>query len=89
MNIDPERNNNQNSNSKREQNILPKNHSSKTNKPNAREYGLLDDKIILPEDFAELDLEIEKLFYGEDYNQSFNCLLPSNHLYSVNILTCL
>jgi hypothetical protein len=30
------------------------------------EYGLLDDKIILPEDFAELDLEIEEIFYGED-----------------------
>jgi hypothetical protein len=26
----------------------------------------LDNKIILPEDFAEFDLEIEKLFYGED-----------------------
>jgi hypothetical protein len=26
----------------------------------------LDNKIILPEDFAEFDLETEKLFYGED-----------------------
>ena len=67
MNIDPERyNNNQNSNSKREQNTLAEDHLHKTNKPNAREYGLLDDKIILPEDFAELDLEIEKIFYGEN-----------------------
>ena len=59
-------NNNQNSNSNREQNILPEDHSSKTNKQNGREYGLLDNKIVLPEDFSELDLEIEKLFYGED-----------------------
>jgi len=67
MNIDPERNNNnQNSNSKREQNTLAEDHLSKTNKPNEREYGLLNDKIIFPEDFAEFDLEIEKLFYGED-----------------------
>ena len=67
MNIDQERNNNnQNSNSNREQNTLAEDHLPKTNKPNAREYGLLDDKIILPEDFAEFDLEIEKLFYGED-----------------------
>ena len=67
MTIDPVRNNNnQNSNPNREQNILPEDHTSKTNKPNAREYGFLDDKIILPEDFAELDLEIEKLFYRED-----------------------
>ena len=67
MNIDPDRyNNNQNSNSKREQNTLAEDHLPKTNKPNAREYGLLDDKIILPEDFAELDLEIEKIFYGEN-----------------------
>ena len=67
MTIDPVRNNNnQNSNPNREQNILLEDHISKTNKPNAREYGLLDDKIILPEDFAELDLEIEKLFYRED-----------------------
>jgi hypothetical protein len=67
MNIDPKRNNNnQNSNSKREQNTLAEDHPTKTNKPRKREYGLLDDKIILPEDFAELDLEIEKLFYGED-----------------------
>ena len=67
MTIDPVRNNNyQNSNSNREQNTLAEDHLPKTNKPNAREYGLLDDKIILPEDFAELDLEIEKLFYGED-----------------------
>ena len=42
------------------------NHTTKTNKPNEREYGLLDDKIVLPEDFAEFDLEIEKLFNGED-----------------------
>ena len=48
------------------QNTLPEDHLTKTNKPNEREYGLLDDKTILPEDFAELDLEIEKLFYGED-----------------------
>ena len=67
MNIESERyNNNQNSNSKREQNTLAEDYLPKTNKPNAREYGLLDDKIILPEDFAEFDLEIEKLFYGED-----------------------
>jgi len=67
MNIDPERNNNnQNSNSKREQNTLAEDHLSKTNKPNEREYGLLNDKIIFPEDFAEFDLEIEILFYGED-----------------------
>ena len=67
MNIDPERNNNnQNSNSKREQNTLAEDHLPKTNKPRDREYGLLDDKIILPEDFAELDLKIEELFYGED-----------------------
>ena len=67
MNIESERyNNNQNSNSKREQNTLAEDHLHKTNKPNAREYGLLDDKIILPEDFAELDLEIEKIFYGEN-----------------------
>ena len=57
---------NQNSNSKREQKTLAEDQLTKTNKPNAREYGLLDDKIILPEDFTELDLEIEKLFYGED-----------------------
>ena len=67
MNIDLERNNNnQNSKSKREQITLAEDHLTKTNKPREREYGLLDDKIILPEDFAELDLEIEKLFYGED-----------------------
>ena len=67
MTIDSVRNyNNQNSNSNREQNILPEDHLFKTNKPNSREYGLLDDKIILSEDFAELDLEIEKLFYAED-----------------------
>ena len=67
MNIDQERNNNnQNSNSNREQNTLAEDHLPKTNKPNAREYGLLDDKIIFLGDFAELDLEIEKLFYGED-----------------------
>jgi len=67
MTIVPVRNcNNQNSNSNREQNTIPEYHLFKTNKPNSREYGLLDDKIILPEDFAELDLEIEKLFYGED-----------------------
>jgi len=53
-------------NSKREKNTLAEEHLTKTNKPNERGYGLLDDKIFLPEDFAELDLEIEKLFYGED-----------------------
>ena len=52
--------------SKREQNTLAEDHPTKTNKQNEREYGLLNDKIILPEDFAEFDLEIEKLFYGED-----------------------
>ena len=57
---------NQNSNSKREQKTLAEDQLTKTNKPNEREYGLLADKIILPEDFAELDLEIEKLFYRED-----------------------
>ena len=67
MTIDPNRNiSNQNSNSKREQNTFAEDHLAKTNKPNEREYGLLDDKIILPVDFAELDLKIEKLFYGED-----------------------
>jgi hypothetical protein len=67
MTIDPNRNiSNQNSNSKRKQNTLVEDHLTKTNKPNEREYGLLDDKIILPEDFAEFDLEIEKLFYGEN-----------------------
>jgi hypothetical protein len=67
MSIDPKRNiSNQNSNTKRVKYILPKDHSSSTNKPNGREYGFLDNKIILPEDFAEFDLEIEKLFYGED-----------------------
>ena len=55
-----------NQNSNRGQNTLLEDHLTKTNKPNEREYGLLDDKIILPEDFAEFDLEIEKLFYGED-----------------------
>ena len=55
-----------NQNSNREQNALAEDHPTKTNKPNEREYGLLDDQIVLPEDFAELDLEIEKLFYGED-----------------------
>jgi hypothetical protein len=48
------------------QNTLAKDHLAKTNKPNEREYGLLDDKIILPEHFAEFDLEIEKLFYKEN-----------------------
>jgi hypothetical protein len=47
-----------NQNTSREQNTLAEDYLTKTNKPNAREYGLLDDKIILPEDFAELDLEI-------------------------------
>ena len=46
--------------------IFAEDHPTKTNKPREREYGLLDDKIIFPEDFAELGLEIEKLFYGED-----------------------
>ena len=55
-----------NQNSNRGQNTLPEDNLTKTNKPNAREYGLLDDKIVLPEDFAELDLEIKKLFYGQD-----------------------
>ena len=55
-----------NQNSNRGQNTLPEVHLTKMNKPNEREYVLLDDKIILPEDFAELDLEIEKLFYGEN-----------------------
>ena len=53
-------------NSNRGQNTLAKDHLTKTNKPNEREYGLLDNKIILPEDFVEFDLEIEKLFNGED-----------------------
>ena len=67
MSIDPMRNiSNQNSNSKRAQNTLAEDHLTKTNKPNEREYGLFDYKIILPEDFAELDLKIEKLFYGEN-----------------------
>ncbi len=52
--------------SNREQNTLTKDHLTKTNKPNEREYGLLDNKIILPEDFAEFDLEMDKLFNGED-----------------------
>jgi hypothetical protein len=54
-----------NQNSNRVQNTLAEDYLTKTNKPNKREYGLLDDKIILPEHFAEFDLEIEKLFYGE------------------------
>ena len=58
--------NNQNSNSKREQITVAQYQLTKTNKPNEREYGLLDGKIILPEDFAKFDLETEKLFYGED-----------------------
>ena len=67
MTIDPNRNiSNQNSNSKRKQNTLAEDHLTKTNKPNEREYGLLDDKIVLLGDFAELDLEIEKLLYGEN-----------------------
>ena len=57
---------NSNQNSKREQNTLAEDQTTKTNKQNEKEYGLLNDKIVLPEDFAELDLEIEKLFYGED-----------------------
>ena len=56
---------NQNSNSSREQDNLLENHTTKTNKPNEIEYDLLDDKIVLPGDFAEFDLEIEKLLYGE------------------------
>ena len=55
-----------NQNSNREQNTLAEYHLTKTNKPNEREYGLLNHKVILPEDFAEFDLETEKLFYGED-----------------------
>ena len=67
MSIDPKRNvSNQNSNSKREQITVAQYHPTKTNKSYGREYGLLDDNIILPEDFDEFDLEIEKLFYGED-----------------------
>tara|TARA_A100001011_G_C13791848_1_gene627450 strand:- start:282 stop:485 length:204 start_codon:yes stop_codon:yes gene_type:complete len=67
MTIDPvSKKSNQNFNSNSEQNTLLKNHTTKTNKPNEREYGLLDDKIVLPGDFAELDLEIEKLLYGEN-----------------------
>ena len=57
---------NSNQNSNREQNTLAEDHLSKTNKLNERKYGLLNDKIVLPEDFAEFDLEIEKLFNGED-----------------------
>ena len=57
---------NSNQNSNREQNKLAEDHISKTNKLNERKYGLLNDKIVLPEDFAEFDLEIEKLFNGED-----------------------
>jgi hypothetical protein len=48
------------------QNTLAEDHLAKTNKPNEREYVLLDDKIIFPEHFAEFDLEIEKLFYEEN-----------------------
>jgi hypothetical protein len=55
-----------NQNSNRVQNTLAEDHLIKTNKPNEREYGLLDDKIILLEHFAEIDLEIEKLFYREN-----------------------
>jgi hypothetical protein len=67
MTIDPvSKKSNQNSNLKREENTLLGDQSTKTHNPNEREYGLLDDKIVLPEDFAELDSEIEKLFYGED-----------------------
>jgi len=57
---------NSNQNSNREQNTLAEDQTTKTNKQNEKEYGLLNDKIVLPDDFAELDLEIEKLFYGED-----------------------
>ena len=57
---------NQNSNSKREQKTLAEDQLTKTNKPNEREYGLLDNEIILPKDFAGLDLEIEKLFMEKD-----------------------
>ena len=64
-------------NPNREQNTLPEDHSSEIHYQNERKYGLLNDKIVLPEDFAELDLEIKKLFYGEDYNQSFDCLLST------------
>ena len=44
-----------NQNSYRGQNTLAEDDLIKTNKPNEREYGLLVDKIILPEDFAEFD----------------------------------
>jgi hypothetical protein len=60
------KNSNQNFNPNREQNTLQEDHSSKTHYPNEREYVLLDYKIALPEDFVELDLEIEKLFHGEN-----------------------
>lgn len=59
------KNSNQNSNSSREQFTLLENNATKTNKPNKREYGFWDDKKVLSEHFAELDLEIEKLFYEE------------------------
>jgi hypothetical protein len=53
MSIDPKRNvSNQNSNSKREQITVAQYHPTKTNKSYGREYGLLDDNIILSEDFA-------------------------------------
>jgi hypothetical protein len=67
MTTDPaSRSSNQISNPNRKQNTLSEDHSTKTNYQHERKYGFLDDKIVLPEDFAELDLEIEKLFYGED-----------------------
>jgi hypothetical protein len=43
---------NQNSNSKREQKTVAQYHPTKTNKSYGKEYGLLDDNIILSEDFA-------------------------------------
>jgi hypothetical protein len=55
-----------NQHSYREQDNLVKDHLTKTNKPNEKEYGLLDNKIMLPENFAEFDLEMENLFNGED-----------------------
>jgi hypothetical protein len=73
MTIDPvSKRSNQNSNFKREENTLIGDQSNKTHNPNEREYGLLEDKIVLPEDFTEFDLEIKKLFCGEDKNKSFN-----------------
>ena len=56
MTFDPvKESSNQNSYSNRKKIIL-------TDKQNSIEYALLDDKIVLPEDFAELNLEIESSF---------------------------